>query len=136
MRQLRLSNIFVISTLMILRNLLKIYWVDGLNTCIRFICHKSWLGWWLMPQKKSSFALQLPKRWWRSGRVEEEIEVLQHKLKHIEEGIAFSGRRAETARSQGEKVQITVVQEMSKILGNLAWAYLQQNNYSSVKEHY
>ncbi|XP_030967851.1 uncharacterized protein LOC115988418 isoform X2 [Quercus lobata] len=58
----------------------------------------------------------------------------QLKLKHIEEGIAFSGRRAKTARSQGKKVQITVEQEISKILGNLAWAYLQQNNYSSAKK--
>ena len=28
----------------------------------------------------------------RSGRVEEEIEMLRLKLKHIDEGIAFSGR--------------------------------------------
>uniref|UniRef100_A0A7N2LPP4 Uncharacterized protein n=1 Tax=Quercus lobata TaxID=97700 RepID=A0A7N2LPP4_QUELO len=49
----------------------------------------------------------------RSGRVEEEIEMLQLKLKHIEEGIAFSGRRAKTARSLGKKVQITVEQEIS-----------------------
>ena len=28
----------------------------------------------------------------RSGRVEEEIEMLQLKLKHIGEGIAFNGR--------------------------------------------
>ena len=50
----------------------------------------------------------------RSGRVEEEIEMLQLKLKHIEEGTAFSGRRAKTARSQGKKVQITVEQEISR----------------------
>ncbi|KAK7831445.1 protein pollenless 3 [Quercus suber] len=72
----------------------------------------------------------------RSGRVEEEIEMLQLKLKHIEEGTAFGGRRAKTARSQGKKVQITVEQEISRILGNLAWAYLQQKNYSSAEEHY
>ena len=34
--------------------------------------------------------------------------MLELKLKHIDEGIAFSGRRAKTARSQGKKVQITV----------------------------
>ncbi|XP_050290681.1 protein SULFUR DEFICIENCY-INDUCED 1-like [Quercus robur] len=62
----------------------------------------------------------------RSGRVEEEIEMLQLKLKHIDEVIAFSGRRAKTARSQGKKVQIIVKQEISRIPGNLAWAYLQQ----------
>ena len=40
--------------------------------------------------------------------------MLQLKLKHIDEGIAFSGRRAKTARSQGKKVQITVKQEISR----------------------
>lgn len=34
---------------------------------MRYICHKSWLGGWFMPQKKSYFALQLPKRWWVFG---------------------------------------------------------------------
>ncbi|MBA0661215.1 hypothetical protein Goklo_005534 [Gossypium klotzschianum] len=42
-------------------------WFDGLNTFMRYICHKSWLGGWFMPQKKSYFALQLPKRWWVFG---------------------------------------------------------------------
>ncbi|KAG9450957.1 hypothetical protein H6P81_010922 [Aristolochia fimbriata] len=42
-------------------------WFDGLNTFMRYICHKSWLGGWLLPQKKSYFALQLPKRWWVFG---------------------------------------------------------------------
>ncbi|XP_010664589.1 uncharacterized protein LOC100267859 isoform X2 [Vitis vinifera] len=42
-------------------------WFDGLHTFMRYICHKSWLGGWFMPQKKSYFALQLPKRWWVFG---------------------------------------------------------------------
>ncbi|PWA41881.1 calcineurin-like metallo-phosphoesterase superfamily protein [Artemisia annua] len=42
-------------------------WFDGLQTYMRYICHKSWLGGWLMPQKKSYFALQLPKGWWVFG---------------------------------------------------------------------
>ncbi|XAR64067.1 hypothetical protein NMG60_11024271 [Bertholletia excelsa] len=42
-------------------------WFDGLQTFMRYICHKSWLGGWLMPQKKSYFALQLPRRWWIFG---------------------------------------------------------------------
>lgn len=42
-------------------------WFDGLNTFMRYICHKSWLGGWFLPQKKSYFALQLPKRWWVFG---------------------------------------------------------------------
>ena len=50
----------------------------------------------------------------RSGRIEEEIEMLQSKLKHIDEGIAFCGRRTKTARAQGRKVQITVEQERAR----------------------
>ncbi|KAF5792364.1 putative calcineurin-like phosphoesterase domain, ApaH type, metallo-dependent phosphatase [Helianthus annuus] len=42
-------------------------WIDGLQTFMRYICQKSWLGGWLMPQKKSYFALQLPKGWWVFG---------------------------------------------------------------------
>ena len=42
-------------------------WFDGLHTFMRYICHKSWLGGWFLPQKKSYFALQLPKGWWIFG---------------------------------------------------------------------
>ena len=42
-------------------------WFDGLQTFMRYICHKSWLGGWFMPQKKSYFALQLPQGWWIFG---------------------------------------------------------------------
>ncbi|KAK6938720.1 Calcineurin-like phosphoesterase domain, ApaH type, partial [Dillenia turbinata] len=42
-------------------------WFDGLHTFMRYICHKSWLGGWILPQKKSYFALQLPKGWWVFG---------------------------------------------------------------------
>ncbi|GAV65632.1 TPR_1 domain-containing protein [Cephalotus follicularis] len=72
----------------------------------------------------------------KSGRVEEEIEMLERKLKHIEEGIAFGGKRVKIARSQGKKVQITPEQEISRILGNLAWAYLQQNKFEIAEQHY
>ncbi|PON35092.1 N-terminal acetyltransferase A, auxiliary subunit [Parasponia andersonii] len=72
----------------------------------------------------------------RAGRTEEEIEMLQNKLKRLEESSTFAGRRTKTARSQGKKVHITVEQERSRILGNLAWAYLQQNNYKTAEEYY
>ncbi|KAJ0430705.1 putative metallo-dependent phosphatase [Helianthus annuus] len=42
-------------------------WFDGRQTFMRYICHKSWLGGWLMPQKKSYFALHLLKGWWVFG---------------------------------------------------------------------
>ncbi|XAR61855.1 hypothetical protein NMG60_11016389 [Bertholletia excelsa] len=58
-------------------------WFDGLQTFIRYICHKSWLGGWLMPQKKSYFALQLPKGWWLFGldlALHCDIDVYQFKF--------------------------------------------------------
>ncbi|CAN1273915.1 hypothetical protein LINPERPRIM_LOCUS15229 [Linum perenne] len=58
-------------------------WFDGLHTFMRYICHKSWLGGWIMPQKKSYFALQLPKRWWVFGldlALHNDIDVFQFKF--------------------------------------------------------
>ncbi|KAJ1414387.1 Tetratricopeptide-like helical domain superfamily [Sesbania bispinosa] len=72
----------------------------------------------------------------RSGRVDEEIDMLHHKLKQIEEGVTFVGRTTKQARSQGKKIQITAEQEISRILGNLAWAYLQKGDYKTAEEHY
>ncbi|XP_022714485.1 uncharacterized protein LOC111274098 [Durio zibethinus] len=72
----------------------------------------------------------------RSGRVEEEIGILQNKLRNIDDGAVFGGKRTKLARSQGKKIQITIEQEKSRILGNLAWAYLQQHNYGIAEQHY
>ncbi|CAK7347583.1 unnamed protein product [Dovyalis caffra] len=58
-------------------------WFDGLHTFMRYICHKSWLGGWFMPQKKSYFALQLPKQWWVFGldlALHNDIDVYQFKF--------------------------------------------------------
>ncbi|XP_044496177.1 protein POLLENLESS 3-like isoform X2 [Mangifera indica] len=72
----------------------------------------------------------------RSKRIEEEIELLQHKLKNTEEAIAFGGKNIKIVRSQGKKHEITFVKELSRILGNLAWAYLQKNDYQSAEKYY
>lgn len=58
-------------------------WFDGLNTFMRYICHKNWLGGWFMPQKRSYFALQLPKGWWVFGldqALHGDIDVYQFKF--------------------------------------------------------
>uniref|UniRef100_A0A7N0VJ42 Calcineurin-like phosphoesterase domain-containing protein n=2 Tax=Kalanchoe fedtschenkoi TaxID=63787 RepID=A0A7N0VJ42_KALFE len=58
-------------------------WFDGLHTFMRYICHKSWLGGWLMPQRKSYFALKLPKGWWIFGldlALHGDIDVYQFKF--------------------------------------------------------
>lgn len=38
-------------------------WIDGLETFMRHITCKGWLGGWMMPQEKSYFALHLPQGW-------------------------------------------------------------------------
>ncbi|XP_011627911.1 uncharacterized protein LOC18446479 isoform X1 [Amborella trichopoda] len=58
-------------------------WFDGLHTFMRYICHKSWLGGWFLPQKKSYFALQLPQGWWIFGldqALHGDIDVYQFKF--------------------------------------------------------
>ncbi|KAL4573092.1 hypothetical protein LXL04_019885 [Taraxacum kok-saghyz] len=72
----------------------------------------------------------------RSGRIDEQIELLELKLKHIEEATCVNGNRTKLARSQGKKIQITMGQEYSRLLGNLAWAHLQQDNYKLAEEIY
>ncbi|MEW5320472.1 MAG: hypothetical protein WDW38_011542 [Sanguina aurantia] len=42
-------------------------WIDGLETFIKHILHKGWLGGWLLPQEKSYFAIRLPHGWWQFG---------------------------------------------------------------------
>ena len=42
-------------------------WFDGLQTFLRYICSRDWLGGWLLPQEKSWFALKLPHGWWLFG---------------------------------------------------------------------
>ena len=58
-------------------------WFDGLHTFMRYICHKSWLGGWFLPQKKSYFALRLPNGWWVFGldqALHGDIDVYQFKF--------------------------------------------------------
>lgn len=49
---------------------------------MRYICHRSWLGGWLLPQHKSYFALHLPHGWWLFGldqALHGDIDIFQYK---------------------------------------------------------
>ncbi|KAL6582799.1 hypothetical protein OROMI_004877 [Orobanche minor] len=72
----------------------------------------------------------------RCGRLDDQIALLRHKLYLIQHGIAFNGKRTKTARSQGKKFQVSVEQEATRLLGNLGWALMQQNNYIEAEEAY
>ncbi|WOG96866.1 hypothetical protein DCAR_0416204 [Daucus carota subsp. sativus] len=72
----------------------------------------------------------------RSGRMEEHIGVLQAKIRYTEDLLLLGGRRVKTARSHGRKCLITIEHEYSRLLGNLAWVYLQQDRYAFAEELY
>ncbi|XP_015889748.3 protein POLLENLESS 3-LIKE 2 [Ziziphus jujuba] len=72
----------------------------------------------------------------RCGRLDDQIALLRHKLYLIQQGLAFNGKRTKTARSQGKKFQVSVEQEATRLLGNLGWALMQQNNYIEAEDAY
>ncbi|GMH14911.1 hypothetical protein Nepgr_016752 [Nepenthes gracilis] len=72
----------------------------------------------------------------RCGRLDDQIALLRHKLYLIQQGLAFNGKRTKTARSQGKKFQVSVEQEGTRLLGNLGWALMQQNNYIEAEDAY
>lgn len=52
----------------------------------------------------------------RCGRLDDQIDLLKHKLHLIHQGMAFNGKRTKTARSQGRKFQVSVEQEATRLL--------------------
>ncbi|KAJ4963321.1 hypothetical protein NE237_023260 [Protea cynaroides] len=72
----------------------------------------------------------------RCGRLDDQIALLKRKLFLIQQGMAFNGKRTKTARSQGKKFQVSVEQEATRLLGNLGWALMQQNNHVEAEEAY
>ncbi|KAG6394415.1 hypothetical protein SASPL_144999 [Salvia splendens] len=72
----------------------------------------------------------------RCGRLDDQVALLRRKLFLIQQGMAFNGKRTKTARSQGKKFQVSVEQEATRLLGNLGWALMQQNNYIEAEEAY
>lgn len=113
MRQSRRSNLSVISAPMILRNPLTMYLLNSTRCNLQLLDSVPFIAFCV------AWFLDIPILLQRSGRIEEEIEILQRRLKHLEEGIAFGGMRTKTARSQGKKVQITVEQERSRYFPSL-----------------
>ncbi|KAJ0434163.1 putative tetratricopeptide-like helical domain superfamily, acetyltransferase A, auxiliary subunit [Helianthus annuus] len=93
----------------------------------RYLCE------WESQESLDNILLELFKR---SGRIDEQIELLQSKIAYMEENTLIDGNHTKIARSQGKKIQITVLQEYSRLLGNLAWAYLQQDHYKVAEETY
>eukprot|EP00250_Pteridium_aquilinum_P015753 c22745_g1_i2 orf=147-1214(+) len=71
-----------------------------------------------------------------TGCLDDQIALLLRKLRLFHNSQTFNGRRTKTARSQGKKFQVSVEQEVSRLLGNLGWAYMQQSNYTAAESVY
>ncbi|KAJ8549192.1 hypothetical protein K7X08_032899 [Anisodus acutangulus] len=54
----------------------------------------------------------------RCGRLDDQTNLLRHKLYLIQHGLAFNGKRTKTARSQGKKFQVSLEQEATRLLVN------------------
>ncbi|VAH46687.1 unnamed protein product [Triticum turgidum subsp. durum] len=103
-------------------------WFDGLHTFMRYICHKSWLGGWFLPQKKSYFALQLPKGWWIFGldlALHGDIDVYQFKF------------FAELCRNKvGENDSVIIVTHEPNWLLDWYWKEITGKNVSHLIQDY
>ncbi|XP_062216711.1 protein SULFUR DEFICIENCY-INDUCED 2-like [Phragmites australis] len=100
--------------------------VDGIKS-LRHLCPKQ------SQESLDNILLDLYKA---SGRTKEEIELLKQKLRKIYLGETFHGRTTKRGRSHGRRIHVSVKQETSRVLGNLAWAYMQQRNFMAAEVVY
>ncbi|KAK1277555.1 hypothetical protein QJS04_geneDACA024736 [Acorus gramineus] len=68
--------------------------------------------------------------------IDDQIELMQYKLRMVNKGLAFGGKMSKQGRSRGKKIHISVDQEKSRLMGNLAWAYMHNGNYKDAEEYY
>ncbi|CAL9158593.1 unnamed protein product [Musa hybrid cultivar] len=88
------------------------------------------------PKTQESIDNVLLELYKKCGRIDDQIELLNFKLKMIDEGLAFGGRRTKLTRSKGKKFHVSLDHEKSRLLGNLAWAYMQSENYETAETLY
>lgn len=65
----------------------------------------------------------------KSGRIEEEAELLEHKLKTLEQEMGFDGRIVRAKRVQGKHVTMTIEQEVARC-GNYQFVFAQSRECS------
>ncbi|GJR95977.1 pollenless 3-like protein [Tanacetum coccineum] len=92
--------------------------IEAINSFRHLCSHES-------QDSLNNIMLELYKR---CGRIQNQIQLLESRIKHIED--------AATQNMNGIQTQITTGQDYTKLLGNLAWAYLQQNKYKQAEDIY
>ncbi|KAK3122644.1 hypothetical protein QOZ80_8AG0616280 [Eleusine coracana subsp. coracana] len=72
----------------------------------------------------------------KCGRTEEQIEMLTMKLRIVDEELASGRWKTKLSKSHGRGVYLSLKDEKARLLGNLAWAYMQSENYEEAEMHY
>ncbi|CAO2176602.1 unnamed protein product [Urochloa humidicola] len=72
----------------------------------------------------------------KCGRTEEQIEMLTIKLRIVDEELASGRWKTKLSKSHGRVVYLSLRDEKARLLGNLAWAYMQSENYEEAEMLY
>ncbi|WVZ95223.1 hypothetical protein U9M48_041016 [Paspalum notatum var. saurae] len=72
----------------------------------------------------------------KCGRTDEQIEMLTIKLQIVDEELASGRWKTKLSKSNGRVVYLSLRDEKARLLGNLAWAYMQSENYEEAEMLY
>ncbi|KAJ1267127.1 hypothetical protein BS78_07G032600 [Paspalum vaginatum] len=72
----------------------------------------------------------------KCGRTDEQIEMLTMKLQIVDEELASGRWKTKLSKSNGRVVYLSLRDEKARLLGNLAWAYMQSENYEEAEMLY
>ncbi|CAO2205656.1 unnamed protein product [Urochloa humidicola] len=72
----------------------------------------------------------------KCGRTEEQIEMLTIKLRIVDEELASGRWKTKLSKSHGRVVYLSLRDEKARLLGNLAWAYMQSEKYEEAEMLY
>ncbi|KAG0522362.1 hypothetical protein BDA96_07G030500 [Sorghum bicolor] len=72
----------------------------------------------------------------KCGRTDEQIEMLTIKLRIVDEELASGRWKTKMSKSHGRVVYLSLRDEKARLLGNLAWAYMQSENYEEAEMLY
>ncbi|KAF7090415.1 hypothetical protein CFC21_093168 [Triticum aestivum] len=72
----------------------------------------------------------------KCGRTKEQIEMLTVKLRMIDEDLASGRWKTKLSKTHGRVFYLSLRDEKARLLGNLAWAYMQSENYEEAEMLY
>ncbi|XP_051200849.1 uncharacterized protein [Lolium perenne] len=72
----------------------------------------------------------------KCGRTKEQIEMLTVKLRIVDEDLASGRWKTKLSKSHGRVVYLSLRDEKARLLGNLAWAHMQSENYEEAEMLY